>query len=289
MTVGRFKEKLGTIRNNRIKGRDLEILYGLQGNDRLSSRRGSATRDVATILVGGSGGDRYKAAKKSTTIVLENGGSTADILVAKGIGFNRETSFVAEIDGRHLVASDTASGQSVILLDWQAPSQQIGTFVLSGGRYSYGELATRVRNTENYLGNVSWAELNQSGALDLGRVGLNTRSVNRAIRRIGRRAKRLEKKQIQSTRDRLTGLSQGDILVGKTGEHEPFQPSKRHHRGDRSSQSSSILPLSEEGRHRVDIAPVSYSDGLGLMPFQSHDGLSVVNDTPLMSVFPQGN
>jgi len=127
--------------------------------------------------------------------------------------------------------------------------------------------------------------LNQSGALDLGRVGLNPRSVNRAIRRIGRRAKRLEKKQIQSTRDRLTGLSQGDIVVGKTSDNQPFQTSKRHHRGDRPSQSSSILLLSDEGRHSLDIAPVSYSDGLGLMPFQSHDGLSVVNDTPFAPIF----
>ena len=137
--IGRFKELIGTPRNNRIRGRDLQIIYGLQGNDKLSAARGSAAGAEATILVGGSGGDRYKAANRTTTIILENGVSSSDTLIARRIGFNRDTSFVGEIDSRHLILGDITFGQAVIVLDWRKADQQLGTFaaiLIMAKRYS---------------------------------------------------------------------------------------------------------------------------------------------------------
>lgn len=288
--IGRFKELIGTPRNNRIRGRDLQIIYGLQGNDKLSAARGSAAGAEATILVGGSGGDRYKAANRTTTIILENGVSSSDTLIARRIGFNRDTSFVGEIDSRHLILGDITFGQAVIVLDWRKADQQLGTFALSDGTYSYGDIVGNFRNVPNYLGNMSWAALQESGAINLRRLGLRPGSINRAIRRAGRRAKKLERQQEQTTRDRLIGIASDDVLVGKHSNGESLHRSQRRQRGDRlRDKGSSPTPVTDElATNPFDLTVATDTTQLGSTSLLSSDALLAgFPANPVTAVFPE--
>lgn len=291
MTVGQFEELIGTDRNNRLKGRDLEIVYGLQGKDRLSARRGPVNGDAATILVGGSGGDRYKAANRTTTIVLENGTSSSDVLTARRIGLTRDTSFVGEIDGRHLLLGDILSNQYVIVLDWRKANQQLGKFVLADGRYSYGDMVSNFRNANNYLGDLSWSALQQSGELNLDRVGLSPTAINRAIRKVGRRAKKLERQQERSSRDRLTGIGADEAWVGKHDIDESLQQPQRRQRGDRLQKHSST-PARFADESAIDpFELVSATDAQSLGAGQGRSPSdSLLSDSPaipMAAVFPE--
>ncbi len=79
MTVGNFKEVLGTTGNDEITGSDLEVIYGLEGSDILtsssSSSQGFQNANI-NIVAGGFETDRYVTADNSLTIIQENGNSS---------------------------------------------------------------------------------------------------------------------------------------------------------------------------------------------------------------------
>lgn len=191
--IGRLQEVLGTVANDRIRSRNRQIAYGRSGNDRLT-----ATADPllgarsATLLVGGFGDDTYIASRNGLTAILDAGSdSDSNKLVASGIGVRRETSFVMDIDGRHLLAADTDSNQIVIALDWRRRGNRLKTVELADGEYGVDSLGRRYRSFPGYLGNFSWKELQDNRVLDLGQVGLSPSSVNRAIQDVMTRTAQL--------------------------------------------------------------------------------------------------
>lgn len=143
------------------------------------------------MLVGGSGDDTYVASRQGVTVVMDVGDSgDNNTLVAKRIGVTRSTSFVIDIDNRHLLFGDTDSEQIVIALDWKKSRNRIRSLDLADGRYNTADIARQYRSFPNYLGNYSWREL-ENNVLDLNRVGLSSSSVNGAIQSIVNRADRL--------------------------------------------------------------------------------------------------
>ncbi|MDJ0533796.1 MAG: hypothetical protein QNJ70_15120 [Xenococcaceae cyanobacterium MO_207.B15] len=139
LTIGYFREILGSQDVDNLVGSDLEILYGLQGNDILTTVEGSLPYGIATtIVVGGSGDDVYQANDNSTIFAIENGNTDNDVARTSGIGFLKDTSFSLEIDnGRHLFVGDIESNQYALFVDWQEPENRIETFEAEDGSASY--------------------------------------------------------------------------------------------------------------------------------------------------------
>jgi hypothetical protein len=163
MTPDYLTEKVGTFNDDTLIGSNLEVLYGLAGNDTL--RAASTATEV--VLVGGSGSDRYEA-NNDLIYVLENGNSNNDVLVADAIDVNSEDSYVLEIDSRHILAGNIAEEQFFLIVDWQEPENRIEKIILNGTEYLYSDLANSFREFENYLGNYSIDEVEElsDGLLD---------------------------------------------------------------------------------------------------------------------------
>lgn len=157
-----YSQQIGSQNSDTLTVLARTIAYGLGGNDLLLTSAGSIgnSGNNSSVLVGGSGADQYNVANNSTAIILDNGNSGGDILVATGIGFNSNTTVTVEIDAnRHLAAYDTASGQAFILLNWQDPANTIESVQLSDGMFTYDYIASNLRNTIGYLGNYTLEEV----------------------------------------------------------------------------------------------------------------------------------
>lgn len=259
MTIGNLSERIGNSKKNRIKSTDGEIVYGLAGHDKLVSKNGSSIEgDETSVLVGGSDNDTYKAGKRKTTVVLDNGKSKKDTLTARGIGLNFDTSFVVEVENRHLYAGDRRSGQYVVLLDWQKSKHRIEKIQLADGTLSYQQLVQNLESFENYLGNTSWAELESLGEIDSDQLGLSPSEINGSVRTVEKRAVKLEQSRSGQSVDPLTDSLTGESLdtLG-VGDASGFQASTQ------GSPSSSILASIQEASA---IAPLSEPAPLSLTP-----------------------
>ena len=223
MTVGNFTELLGQVSDfgitgfDSISGADLQIVYGLDGDDNLNSTTtlsgGNLPDGKATvILVGGTGRNNYQVRNNSTAIVIENDNNSNNILWttigSTGISLEKETSFVAEIDRRHLYMGDTDTNQYVILIDWQQPANQIESFDLTEGFISYDDFSNFYQDLNNYRGNFTWNELIATGEIDLDRLGLSSDAINEDLATIVKRSAELEGGIF------LVGTDEGEFLDG---------------------------------------------------------------------------
>ena len=192
--IANLTEIAGTVNNDEINGKDLEIVYGLEGNDLLKSADGSTTENTndATVLVGGSGSDHYDTIDESTAIIIENGNDDNDVFHGTDIKFFSETSYILEIENRHLLIGDRSTGQSGIIVDWQVPENRIETFPAVDGIFSYQDFVADFRNFDSYRGNFSWEQLVASGQLNLERFGLSAETVDMAIAQANERSNTLE-------------------------------------------------------------------------------------------------
>ncbi len=229
MTVGNFTElygigrDFGVIGKDSITGANLQIVYALDGDDALNSNSGT----LATILVGGTGLNRYQVRGNSTAIIIENDNNSDNILWttigSSGISLEKETSFVTVIDNRHLYLGDTATNQYAILIDWQEPANQIESFDLTEGIISYAEFVSRYQNSNNYRGNLTWQELAATGEIDLERLGLSPDTIEHDLRTIDRRAKELEDGTFFSAEEEfIYGENRDDYLRGGLGTEALF-------------------------------------------------------------------
>ena len=224
MTVGNFTELYGIGRDfgelgyDSIAGGDSQIVYALDGDDSLKS----SNFGIITILVGGTGRNRYNVSFNSTTIVIENDNDSDNILwttiSSSGISLEKETSFVGVINNRHLYLGDIATNQYAILIDWQEPANQIESFDLTEGIISYEEFVSRYQNSNNYRGNLTWQELAATGEIDLERLGLSPDTIEQDLRTIDRRSKQLEDGTFFSAEEEfIYGEDRDDYLSGDIG------------------------------------------------------------------------
>jgi len=151
--VVRFSENVGTSGNNQFTGANLNIYFGLGGNDTFTAQAGLPN---SATFFGGNGDDTYRAGLNSSIIVSDTGGN--DRIIATGIRAYGSNSFGAEIDGRHLLITDTSTSQSVIILDWRDPARRIETFQLGDGTYTYDFVVNNVYNGDGFLGSYTWEQ-----------------------------------------------------------------------------------------------------------------------------------
>ena len=238
MAVGNFTElygigsDFGVAGFDSISGSDLQIVYGLNGDDVLNSTTTFSGVNLSDgratiILVGGTGRNSYQVRNNSTAIVIENDNDRDNILWttigSSGISLEKETSFVAEIDNRHLYLGDTATDQYVILIDWQKPANQIETFDLTEGNVSYEDFVSRYRDSSNYRGNLTWNELAEK-EIDLDRLGLSPDTIEEQLATIDRRSSELEDGTFFSKTEKqfVYGQTRDDYLTGGFGREGLF-------------------------------------------------------------------
>ena len=244
MTIGNFTEVLGQVSDfgitefDSISGSDLQIIYGLDGDDNLNSTLTFAQAPLekgfsTIILVGGSGRNNYQIRNNSVAIAIENKGDDDNILWttigSDGLSLLKETSFVATIDGHHLYLGDTVTNQYAILIDWQQPDNQIETFDFTEGFVSYEEFVATYKNSPNYLGNFTWEGLAARDEIDLSRLGISPQTIEEDINVVRQRAIELEvtsKGGIYgigtNESEFIDGTTNNDYLQGNSGDDSLF-------------------------------------------------------------------
>ncbi len=198
MTVGNLSEIQGTNGTDTLTGQDLEILFGLNGDDSLTASLGVAGADQVVFAVGGEGNDIYTVNDNGTLVVLENGNSTADSIISRGISLNGANTESVTVEGqKHLLVRDTVTNQQVLLLNAQDAANRLESFQLADGTFTYQQVVNAV--TAGSLGDFTFEELVANGTLDFSRVGINPNDVDAVITAIENRQNEL-----------VTGQSVGD-------------------------------------------------------------------------------
>jgi hypothetical protein len=174
MTI-RYTERDATSGNDFLTGASNTITFGMGGNDIFQA---APNPTGGQVFVGGAGSDTYIAAPNSAMTIADMGNGAPNTLVALGIGINSSTSFSAIVDGRHFLALDTATGESVLAVDWLLPANRIDTIQLRDGTFTIDQLVTAVNTGAlgtHFLGNITST---QAGLIPAGQTQAN---VNEAI------------------------------------------------------------------------------------------------------------
>jgi len=145
---------VGTTGNDSVVGMTNSFYFGLDGDDVFESGYNADYQ----AFIGGQGDDYYLMNSPGAMTIADGGNSSGDTLEISGISVSSLSSYVAEIDSRHLVAFDLDAGQSVYLIDWNEPEIKIENIILGGVTYSWDELDTQLESLPNYLGNWSWVD-----------------------------------------------------------------------------------------------------------------------------------
>ena len=316
MTVGNFTElygigsDFGTEGFDSISGADLQIVYSLDGDDSLNSTTtfsgGNLPDGRATvILVGGTGRNRYQVRDNSTALVVENDNDRDNILWttigSSGISLEKKTSFVAEIDNRHLYLGDTATDQYVILVDWQQPANRIETFDLTEGSISYEDFVSRYRDSSNYRGNITWNELAATKEIDLNRLGLSPDTIEEDFTTIARRSTELEDGTFFSRTEKqfVYGETRDDYLSGGFGTEGLFSYGGRDTLEGNSGNDIYFVDVEtsngseiydSDGQDYLIVAKrenlQNLSDNLFFNPYMDLRSPEIYNDSPIELSFP---
>ena len=203
MTVGIFSTVLGTQLNdidNEFEGNNLEIVYGLGGNDSASleaiiNEQGELEEGVAFFL-GGEGDDSYSVGSNSYAIILETGDSGGDTLFAPNLKINGDNTYGLTIDNRHLYFADLDTDTYILLLDWQSETV-IDTFDFADDTLTFQQAQNLVNSSDpndpesGFLGNFTWEQVQtdsrlvEAGAnIDLSLVGLSPETIDAAIEEV---------------------------------------------------------------------------------------------------------
>jgi hypothetical protein len=201
-------EKIGSQGNDSLSGLDLEIVYGLQGNDTFAPGRATAiTSEADPIFVGGQGRDRYIVNNNFQSIlVFDAGNSDGDVIEASGIDLNNSNTAVIEYFDRSLYIFDTFNQQYIFILDWKNPEHKIEEFRLENQTLSYDEFVANLQTSGKYVGNFTSSQtvtLPNGEEYDIEVGDINLRTLIEFDRTVFDRAKELENSN-NSSSDSLT-------------------------------------------------------------------------------------
>ena len=92
--------------------------------------------------------------------IFDGGANGSDHVYASGIGLSLETSYVATIEGRHLYGFDQNSQQGILVIDFKDAGNKIEKVTFSDGEYSYEQIVSFYPQSNNFLGDLSWSDIN---------------------------------------------------------------------------------------------------------------------------------
>ncbi|MDA9022977.1 putative Ig domain-containing protein, partial [Alphaproteobacteria bacterium] len=148
-----LNEYIASSSDDTITGFSNAVFFGGAGDDTFKSDISAFNQ----IFVGGEGGDTYSINATGFMTIYDNGYSGTDVVETSGIGLSSETSYVATIEGRHLLGYDTYSQQSILVIDYQSPENRIEQIKFSDGSYTYDEVINHISLSDNFLGDLSWS------------------------------------------------------------------------------------------------------------------------------------
>lgn len=207
----RYVENVRSATSDSMTGTTGGIFFGLQGNDTFNHASGS----VLVVYMGGSGDDHYNMGFGSGLMTVAETSGGADRITAMGLGVNSSTTYFATIDGRHLYAFDTATGQSVLQVDWQAPAHRIESITLRDGTFSFDQIVGFMQASPHNLGDYTWDRAISSGLIALP-DGVSGSDVNEAISFYKTRSVALEGATF-STTNTETGQASTTRAAGYSG------------------------------------------------------------------------
>ncbi len=156
---------LGTkISDDLSGGRSQEIIFGLQGDDKLKSGLAFGENFFeAMFLVGGTGSDSYRWNGAGGTVVVDTGGDN-DVYNGGTI----KADYYAEIYGKHLIMLDY-SGDFVLFANYKDPLFRIENFNIrldSGSwntsNYTYDQILPALKKDSGWLGSLSHSQMGVS-------------------------------------------------------------------------------------------------------------------------------
>ncbi|MDJ0903280.1 MAG: hypothetical protein QNJ55_31225 [Xenococcus sp. MO_188.B8] len=159
-------EQLGTSGNDTLTGSNAQDVYGLAGDDLLIAPENTTPTSPIkpqSFLLGGSGSDVYVSRNNVETLIFDthNSGSDIDILVTESITLNDPNAIFFQMDNRHLVMSNSLSGENVTIIDWHNPENRIEGFTsvtTTDTIISYEVFVNNLPSNGNYLGNIALEE-----------------------------------------------------------------------------------------------------------------------------------
>ena len=160
---GPFDEQAGTTGIDTLTGKPLTVTYGFAGDDRITS---SGPLSDFDIQVGGTGSDHYLLTSGTGAIVMEQGNDAADRITAGGLQLLGGRSQWLRVEGKHLLAMDTTTNSSLLVLNWEQPANCVESFVLGDGTYSYQQLRSALNAANPAPQSVTWAQV-ASGPLNV--------------------------------------------------------------------------------------------------------------------------
>ena len=212
MTLGNFSTKYGTASNDTITGGDLQVVFGLAGDDILTA--GVNASGGHSILAGGLGDDTYNIPVGKSAIILESGGTDTVVLPFSGY---ISSAYVETVDNRHLVIGDFATNSGVVILDWQKPANRVEKFKFTDVAVTYDQLVSQYTSYPSYNGNFAIQNTNpysaHAGYLDPA-TGLTPTTFNSFIDDISALAVGLTPPSLSTSVKRdFNGDGQTDILL----------------------------------------------------------------------------
>jgi hypothetical protein len=152
-------EKYYSENNDNFQAQSYFTSFGLGGDDIITS----SYLGEYQFVIGGEGNDTYIINSPGTMTIIDHGNSQFDTVEASGLGVTYDTTFFGTIDNRHLVATDTISGQQLIVIDYQNNLNKIENIKLADGTYTYDDIIYFMSISPNNLGNYSWENADQLG------------------------------------------------------------------------------------------------------------------------------
>ena len=139
-----------------VMGQGNSVAFGSVGGQTLNAAPNSSLQ----FLVGLGGGDDYQITQNNTVAVIADFGSDgSDRIYAPGIDLESDYTAIISVDNKHLVIGNTLTNQEFWVPNWKDDQFKIETYNLAGNVYTHTFLANTVASLPNYLGNVSFSDL----------------------------------------------------------------------------------------------------------------------------------
>jgi hypothetical protein len=101
-----FSEKAYSDDADNIFAISNSVIFGLKGNDIITSSSGGSGGDYQTVI-GGEADDTYIINSPGIMTIIDNGNSANDRVEASGIGVSSETTYFGTIERHHLAIRDS--------------------------------------------------------------------------------------------------------------------------------------------------------------------------------------
>ena len=179
--IGNYQLIARTKKRDMLAGIGAQAVFGGPGNDTLTGNS-QATPDglyqIPPILSGGAGNDTYIIKDGTFSIIADLGGGNDTIKTNLNIN---NVSF-ASINGRDIYATDGST--SVIIVDplgTENANNKIESVFFGKKRYSTEQLSRMALNSNNYLGEFTYAQLESAGYINFEILGLDPLGVDNYI------------------------------------------------------------------------------------------------------------